>query len=189
MKKPDGNTDFENKAKQWDQNPVPVKIAQGVGEAMLRELNLRPDMEVLDFGCGTGLVTLSLQPRVGTITGADSSQAMIGILQEKIKHLGVTNVRTQLVDFEKGGRVEGIFDLIVSSMTLHHVADTETLLKHWHGVLRPGGGRIPLHDPGIRDELTTRITQPGSAGRTGSETCCFHSGQDGNEYFVVPLKN
>lgn len=139
MKKPEANTDFESKAKQWDQNPVPVRIAQGVGEAILRELDLRPDMEVLDFGCGTGLVTLWLQPRVGTITGADSSQGMIGILQEKIKHLGVTNVRTQLVDFEKGGRVAGTFDLVVSSMTLHHVADTEALIRHWHGLLRPDG--------------------------------------------------
>ena len=110
-----------------------------MGDAVLRELDLRPDMEVLDFGCGTGLVTLKLQPRVSTITGADSSEGMIAILREKIKGLGLTNVLTQHVDFEKGGRVEGSFDLVVSSMTLHHVADTETLIRHWHGLLRPEG--------------------------------------------------
>jgi len=56
-----------------------------------------------------------------------------------VKAQGLTNVRTQLVDFEKGGRVEGKFRLVVSSMTLHHVKDTAALFKQWHGLLLPGG--------------------------------------------------
>ena len=34
-------------------------------------------MDALDFGCGTGLVTLKLQPFIHSITGVDGSQGMI----------------------------------------------------------------------------------------------------------------
>lgn len=133
------HTDFNKMAPQWDLNPIPVAIARGVAEAIIREVKLTREMDVLDFGCGTGLVTLGLQPLVRTIIGVDSSPGMIDILREKVKQTGAANVLMQLVDFEKGGRVEGSYNLIVSSMTLHHVPDTEALLRHWHGLLRPEG--------------------------------------------------
>jgi tRNA (cmo5U34)-methyltransferase len=53
--------------------------------------------------------------------------------------LGMKNVRTQLVDFEKGGLVEGLFELIISSMTLHHITDTAALFRQLYGLLIPGG--------------------------------------------------
>lgn len=133
------HTNFDKLAAQWDQNPVPVRIALGVGEAIVREAGPTRGMDVLDFGCGTGLVTLRLQPLVGTITGADSSPGMIEKLREKCASQGITNVRTQLVDFENNGRVKGTYHLVVSSMTLHHVQDTAALFRHWFELLKPEG--------------------------------------------------
>jgi len=131
--------DFDIEAAQWDANPGRVKLANEVADAIIREAAPSHDMDVLDFGCGTGLVTLRLQPKVRTITGADSSSGMLGVLQEKIRTLGLRNVQTRLVDFEKGGRVEGAFHLVVSSMTMHHVKDTAGLFHQWHDLLLPGG--------------------------------------------------
>jgi 2-polyprenyl-3-methyl-5-hydroxy-6-metoxy-1,4-benzoquinol methylase len=131
--------DFDKEALQWDANPGQVKLAYEVADAIIREAELSRDMDALDFGCGTGLVTLRLQPKVRTITGADSSPGMLGVLQEKIRSQGLTNVQTRLVDFEKGGRVEGAFHLVVSSMTMHHVKDTTGLFRQWHDLLLPGG--------------------------------------------------
>jgi 2-polyprenyl-3-methyl-5-hydroxy-6-metoxy-1,4-benzoquinol methylase len=131
--------DFDKEAAQWDENPGRVKLASEVADAIIREVKLSREMDVLDFGCGTGLVTLRLQPFVKSITGADSSQGMLGVLEGKVKKQGLTNVRTQLVDFEKGGRIEGQFHLLVSSMTMHHVPDTGALFKQWYETLLPGG--------------------------------------------------
>jgi ubiquinone/menaquinone biosynthesis C-methylase UbiE len=131
--------DFNREAAQWDANPGRVKLANDVADAVLRTTALTKNMEALDFGCGTGLVTLRLQPLVKTITGADSSEGMLEVLRGKVTAAGLTNVRTQLVDFEKGERIEGAFDLIVSSMTLHHVPDTAALFRQWYGGLVPGG--------------------------------------------------
>jgi 2-polyprenyl-3-methyl-5-hydroxy-6-metoxy-1,4-benzoquinol methylase len=137
--KPEARKDFDKEAAQWDANPGRVKLASDVAAAMIRELALTKNMEVIDFGCGTGLLTLKLQPFVKTITGVDNSQGMLDMLQNKVAVQGLGNVRTQHVDLEKGGRVEGVYDLIVSSMVLHHVPDTVALFKEWFKLLRPNG--------------------------------------------------
>jgi cyclopropane fatty-acyl-phospholipid synthase-like methyltransferase len=60
----EGKRDFDAVAASWDQEPRRVKLARDVVEAIRRELPLTPEMEVLDYGCGSGLVTLGLQPFV-----------------------------------------------------------------------------------------------------------------------------
>lgn len=131
--------DFDKEAAQWDTNPFRTKLASQVAAAIIREIQPSLEMKVLDFGCGTGLLTLKLQPLVKSITGADSSHGMLGVLKDKIKTQGLTNVHTEFVDFEKGEHIEGDYNLIVSSMVAHHVPDTLALFKEWHRLLLPGG--------------------------------------------------
>jgi ubiquinone/menaquinone biosynthesis C-methylase UbiE len=131
--------DFDKEAAQWDANPGRVKLANEVAAAIIREAMPANNMDVLDFGCGTGLVTLRLQPLVRTIVGVDSSPGMLGVLEGKIRTQGLKNVETRFVDFDKGDLIEGRFNLLVSSMTLHHVPDTARLFKQWHDLLLPGG--------------------------------------------------
>ncbi|OIQ96730.1 ubiquinone biosynthesis O-methyltransferase [mine drainage metagenome] len=131
--------DFDKEAAQWDTNPFRTKLASQVAAAIIREIQPSLEMKVLDFGCGTGLLTLKLQPLVKSITGADSSHGMLGVLKDKIKTQGLTNVHTEFVDFEKGEHIKGDYNLIVSSMVAHHVPDTLALFKEWHRLLLPGG--------------------------------------------------
>lgn len=131
--------DFDKEAGQWDRNAGRVKLANEVASAMIKAIGPTKDMDVLDFGCGTGLVTLRLQPYIRTITGVDSSSGMLDELKAKIEGQGLVNVYTQLVDFEKGERIGGVYDLIVSSMTAHHVPDTSALFRVWNELLKPGG--------------------------------------------------
>jgi 2-polyprenyl-3-methyl-5-hydroxy-6-metoxy-1,4-benzoquinol methylase len=170
--------DFDREAAAWDEDPGRVKLANDVADEIIREAAPSREMDVLDFGCGTGLVTLRLQPLVKSITGADSSKGMLGVLEKKIRTRGLPNVRTRLVDFEKGGRIEGKFHLLISSMTMHHVKDTATLFKQWHELLLPGGllaaadldtedGSFHLNNTGVfhlgldRDRLQTLLISAG----------------------------
>jgi len=99
-------TNFDEKAATWDENPLRVMLAHDVADAIIREIKPTRDMDALEYGCGTGLVTLRLQPFVKSITGVDSSQGMLEIIKEKVKNQGLQNVRTQLVDFEQSGKVD-----------------------------------------------------------------------------------
>jgi len=131
--------DFDKEAAQWEANPGRVKLALDVADAMIRELVPATDQDALDFGCGTGLVTLKLQPLVRSVTGMDSSRGMLAVLESKVAGQGLANVRTQFLDLEQGGKVEGRYHLIVSSMTLHHVPDPPGLIAQLSGALLPGG--------------------------------------------------
>ncbi len=131
--------DFDKEAAAWDNNPVRIKLAHDVADAIIAEAHPTKEMEALDFGCGTGLVTLRLQPLVKGITGGDSSKGMLAVLEDKTTKQGHANVKTQLVDFEQGGKVSGLFNLVVSSMTMHHVQNTVALVGQLSDLLHPGG--------------------------------------------------
>ncbi len=131
--------DFDAAAASWDEKPARVKLAGEVAEAIIREVAPHRAMQAADFGCGTGLLSLRLQPLVASITGIDSSPGMLDILKAKVAEGKWTNVRTQLVDVEKGEALAGKYDLITSSMTLHHIREPQVLLQQLHVALVPGG--------------------------------------------------
>jgi len=131
--------DFDKAAASWDQNPTRLKLAGDVALAISQQVRLTPDVDVLDFGCGTGLLTLHLQPMVRSITGVDSSEGMLAVLREKIAQRNLANVRTAYLDLDKGHVLSGQYHLVVSSMTLHHIPDVARLLAEFRNVLKPGG--------------------------------------------------
>jgi ubiquinone/menaquinone biosynthesis C-methylase UbiE len=130
---------FDQEAANWDQVPRRVKVAQDIAHSMIQEITLTPDIDVLDFGCGTGLLTLALQPFVRSITGVDSSQGMLDVFKTKIKEHNLNNVKTEYIDLDKGDVLTGSYHLIVSSMTLHHIKNITPLLKQFYSILLPSG--------------------------------------------------
>lgn len=131
--------DFDKTAASWDANAGRVKLSGDIAESIKSTLNLNRKMDVMDFGCGTGLVTLRLAPLVRSITAVDSSQGMLDVLKTKIAEQQIPNVRTQFVDLDQGQTLEGQYDLVYSSMTFHHVKEVKELLAQFLAVLRKPG--------------------------------------------------
>lgn len=131
--------DFNSEAATWDENPRRVKLADDVTNAILKSIELGPRMDIMDFGCGTGLLTLRLHSFVRSITGIDSSQGMLDVLNAKIHASNLTNVGTQYFDLDNGEELKGRYDVIVSSMTLHHVKVIRPLLNQFYKNLTPAG--------------------------------------------------
>ena len=135
---------FDQEAATWDQEPRRRQLVQDVAKAIAQAVPLAPDLAVMDFGCGTGLLGLWLLPRVARVVGVDSSMCMLKALQAKIDAQGLGNFSTyllepDLIEPESARPLPGPFDLIVSNMTLHHVPDVPALLRRLVGALRPGG--------------------------------------------------
>ena len=130
---------FDQEATNWDQVPGRVKVARDIAQNMIREITLTSDMDVLDFGCGTGLLTFALQPFVRSITGVDSSQGMLDVFKTKIKEYNLNNIKAEYIDLDKGDVMTGVYHLIVSSMTLHHIKNITPLLKQFYSILLPSG--------------------------------------------------
>ncbi|NTV29067.1 MAG: class I SAM-dependent methyltransferase [Candidatus Omnitrophica bacterium] len=136
--------DFDKEAASWD-SPVRTALAGTVTEAILRQVELTPEMDVLDFGCGTGLVTLRLAPLVRSVTGVDTSAGMLQVLRAKLLAQNIGNVQAELLNTQGELVLPGEYHAIVSSMTLHHVEDVLGLLRKFHQALLPGG-RVAVTD-------------------------------------------
>jgi tRNA (cmo5U34)-methyltransferase len=130
---------FDEAAAQWDGNPARVELARAIGGAIARAVPLRPDWRVLDYGAGTGLLTLNLQPRVAELAALDSSSGMLEQLRQKVTGAGIRNVQTQLWDLEAKPYSAVGFDLVVSSMTLHHLRNVPLVFNRMAALLKPGG--------------------------------------------------
>ena len=130
---------FADKAAEWDANPARVALARGVVAAIRAAVPLRADMAAMDFGAGTGLVSLGLLPDVGEVTAVEASVEMLRVLGEKVTSLGASNLRMLTCDVGVAALPRGRFDLIVSSMVLHHLPDVPRVLRHLRPALRPGG--------------------------------------------------
>jgi predicted TPR repeat methyltransferase len=131
--------DFNKEAATWDENPARVKLADDVANAILANVRLPEDAHALDFGCGTGLLTLRLRPHVRSIVGADTSEGMLEVLNAKVAAHGLTGVQTQLIDTDRGGALTGTYGLVASAMTLHHVPELAPLFADFFRITTPGG--------------------------------------------------
>jgi cyclopropane fatty-acyl-phospholipid synthase-like methyltransferase len=133
---------FADKAADWDERPVPLQISEGVARALDARVTLAPEMRVLDFGAGTGLLCGHVAPRVGRVTAVDISPAMLARLADKAELRDKVEVVCQdLLEAPLGQR----FDLVVSAMAMHHVEDTGALLRTLHAHL-DAGGRLAVAD-------------------------------------------
>jgi len=130
---------FDSKARQWDENPVfrerAAKIAAGIRAAV----PLAKSMSALDYGSGSGLLSFPLKDELGSITLKDTSAGMLAVAEEKIAAQGVTNMSVRQADLTADAPSDERYDLIYSSMTLHHIPDTDAILKTFHELLNPGG--------------------------------------------------
>lgn len=130
---------FDSKARQWDENPVFRERAERIGQAIRARIPLNRSMTALDYGCGTGLLSFPLQEALGRITLMDSSAGMLAVAQEKIAAAGLTHLSTRRVDLAADPPADERYDLIYTSMTLHHIPDTDHILRVFHDLLKPGG--------------------------------------------------
>ena len=130
---------FDEAAANWDAEPRRIAVMKAIGEKILAVVSPTPDLKVLDYGCGTGLVSLYLLPHVGHITGADSSTGMLDVLRGKIDEGGIRNMETLPLNLECDAVPMARFGMVVVTMALHHIANLERVLHALHEMLDPEG--------------------------------------------------
>ncbi|MEZ0323377.1 MAG: class I SAM-dependent methyltransferase [Hydrogenothermaceae bacterium] len=129
---------FDLAALTWDEKPMRVNIAKSVAEGVKKLIPLKKDFKILDFGCGTGLVSFFLAEDVGQIVGVDSSQGMVDVFNKKAQENNI-NAKAYKLDILNEDFEEGDFDLIVSSMTFHHIKEPVQMLNRLKNYLKNGG--------------------------------------------------
>ncbi|MDY0145655.1 MAG: class I SAM-dependent methyltransferase [Kiritimatiellia bacterium] len=130
---------FDPLAPTWDDHPDRHQLADNLIAALRSWAPIQSDWDILDYGCGTGALALQLAPFVRHVLAIDSSRGMLDVLAAKAKAQDLANIECLQIDFETTPPPQTSCHLIVSAMTLHHLAQIEHVLQAFFQLLIPGG--------------------------------------------------
>lgn len=135
-----GHSHFDDRAHDWDDDPERVMNATQVAEAIRAKVPLTGSERMLEYGAGTGLVAQMLRPSVREITLADASAGMRAAAQRKVE-AGVFAPDTRVwdLDLAQQSAPDEQFDLVVTSLVLHHIPDLAPVLVGFRQLVAPGG--------------------------------------------------
>ena len=192
---------FQHKAKDYEKNQRRVENVNRIANGMLEHIAFEKQMNIVDFGSGTGLLLERIAPHVNSITAIDTSRAMNEQLRAK---LDTINCEVQIIEKDLvTHQLENTYDGLISSMTMHHVENIENMFKRFYELIKPGGfiaiadleqedgsfhsdGTTGVHHHGFQlDELTQRVTETGF--KTVKTSIVSTINKHGNEYAVFLL--
>lgn len=125
-------------ADRYARKPVPdEKVYQRKLETT-REY-FRPDMEVLELGCGTGSTAIAHAPYVKHIRAVDISARMLAIGADRAAAAGVTNVTFEQADVDDFAAPGDSFDVVLALSVLHLLEDKDAAMAKVRTMLKPGG--------------------------------------------------
>jgi SAM-dependent methyltransferase len=129
---------FDERAKDWD-TPDRIARAAELAAAIRASLPLTRTDRLVDVGAGTGLLGLALVDDVGEVVLLDPSAGMIEVAAAKLAGGSPPTVRAARHDLLVDPPLAEPFDVAVSLLVLHHIADTSAALAAIRELLRPGG--------------------------------------------------
>jgi len=136
---------FDAVAGTWDDDAGHEERQVAVARAIEETVTLSPRMSALDVGGGTGRLSILLSDRVGSVVVTDPSAGMVQVARERIQAAGLgERLRAVQVDLTMD-TLEGAYDVVWSSMALHHVPDLDGLLRSVAELL-VNGGRLAIAD-------------------------------------------
>ncbi|HEY7131932.1 MAG TPA: class I SAM-dependent methyltransferase [Candidatus Limnocylindrales bacterium] len=129
---------FDERAKDWD---TADRVARaGELAAVIRStIPLAPTDRLVDVGAGTGLLGLALVDDVGEVVLLDPSAGMIEVATAKLADGALPTVHAARHDLLADPPPANPFDVAVSLLVLHHIADTASALGAIRDLIRPGG--------------------------------------------------
>lgn len=195
-------SEFDAKARQWDSDKMHMDRSLAIAEELKKLIPAGKKPTALEFGAGTGILSFLLKDHFSEIVLLDSSKEMLKVCEEKIAFYGTDHIKTEWFDLAHDN-YKGTFDFIYTQMVLHHVKDTNEILKKFHSLLNPGGQLIiadlypedgSFHGQGVDVHLGF---DPGSLIETIKKTgfkfadhhqCFVIKRPDGNEFPVFFLR-
>lgn len=106
--------------------------------------SLLPRLEVADFGCGTGALSVSIAQWAKKVTAIDYSPHALEKARERARREGISNIGFLREDLHDLSLPTGKTDLVVLSQSLHHMEDPEAVVREAARILKRGGRAVVL---------------------------------------------
>ncbi len=125
-------------ADKYSKQPI-VDEASYQKKLQITQEYFKPDMEVLEFGCGTGSTAIIHAPYVQHIKAIDFSSEMIEIAKGKVEDQDISNVTFEQLTIEELEVEECSYDAVLGLNILHLLANKEKIIAKVYKMLKPGG--------------------------------------------------
>ncbi|SMC19780.1 Methyltransferase domain-containing protein [Clostridium acidisoli DSM 12555] len=130
---------FDIESITWDDERR-KRRAKLIAKEINKSIQIKKQYTALEFGCGTGLISFFLNDKFETITLVDTSKGMIDVLNSKIETFQINNMKAYKMDINENNILpENSYDVIYTSMALHHIIDTETTIMNLYKLLKEDG--------------------------------------------------
>lgn len=134
------NNPFEQMAKGYDTEDR-IELSKVIVKEVKTQLKDSQSKSLLDYGSGTGLVSLELTDLVDSVLLVDSSEQMLDIAKGKIAYNDIQNAKTLCADFTK--KVPTVkADIVLMSLVLLHIPETKQVLQQLFTLLNDNGKLI-----------------------------------------------
>lgn len=134
------NNIFDQVANRYDSEKQ-LQLASIIAKEVKLELENFTSKTLIDYGCGTGLVGLELTDEVESVLFVDSSEQMLEIVKHKLAQRKIQNSKVMFSDFTKD-TPDFKADIVLMSLVLLHIPNTEKVLQQLFDVLNEGGQLI-----------------------------------------------
>ena len=130
---------WDDYAEEWDRNEDAISYSEEAFNSLSKIVEL-DGINILDFGCGTGLLTEKLSPFAKQIVALDSSRKMISVLNDK-KLPNVNTISDPISEdvVKENELLKNKFDLIVASSVFGFLSEYESTLFLLKSLLAPEG--------------------------------------------------
>jgi ubiquinone/menaquinone biosynthesis C-methylase UbiE len=165
-------TIFSELAARYD-TPERLALAEIITKKLRPEFHNTTDKSLMDYGSGTGLISLELVDLVQSVLLVDAAKPMLELAEAKIQAKNITKAKTVYADFTQG-IPDMKADIILLSLVLLHIQNTEQILKTLHARLNQGGTLLivdfdknpAVHHPTVHngfehDQLTDLLLKAG----------------------------
>lgn len=129
---------------------------------IIEAVGLQEGQQVADVGAGTGLFIPLLANKVGVdgmVFAVDIIPKFIRHIDDKIKEIGLTQVKTVLSGERSIRLPDNSVDLVFTSDVYHHFVYYEDMLASIHSALRPGGQFIVVEFDMIPGKSSSFVEQ------------------------------
>ena len=132
--------DFWNRRSRTYDQSSGAQYAQAYDKTAANTLKyLRPEDRVLEFACGTGILTLQVAPHVAHLRAIDISDQMAARAAAKVEAAGLGNTLVTHTDLFDPSLPEGGYDAVLAFNVLCYVDNLQQVLARVRALLRPGG--------------------------------------------------
>lgn len=196
------NNVFEQMAKRYDTKDR-IELANIIVKEVRPQLQNSKTKTLIDYGSGTGLISLELTDLVDSALLVDSSNQMLEVAQAKISHKEIDNAKVLYSDFTQE-TPELKADIVLVSLVLLHIPDTTKILRELYNILNDDGKLIIIdfdkndkinhtmvHNGFEHNELKQKLQEVGFAATTIKT---FHHGnrifmnQDASMFISTSVK-